>query len=73
MFENRNAEEKLPMFQHVQIFLYFAPPNNCKLLSKDYSGTVLCHSYIITAIDTVPITSKPNETVVSKLWAKSRV
>ena len=55
------------------IFLYFAPLNNCKLLSKNFSGIVLCHSYTITAVDAVPVTSKPNETAVNKLWAKTLV
>ena len=55
------------------IFLYFVRLNNCKLLSKNYSGIVLRHSYTITAVDAVPVTSKSNETAVSKLWAKTHV
>ena len=70
MFENRNAEEKFPLFQQVQNIEIL---NNCKLLSKNNSGIVLSHSYTITAVDTVPITSKPNESAVSKLWAKTHV
>ena len=42
-------------FSRCKIFLHFESLSICKLLSKNYSGIVLCHSCTAIAVDTVPI------------------